>query len=139
MTEGYRDKPLLCPACSAPMQSQSTDLAIVDICGDCSGLWIDWFDGEIASVAASVGGLPPSHVSTHAGGMCPLCGVPLTAAPYADDAVELLRCGECAGAFVPRPLYDRLVLEGPPDDSDDESGVLARFVAWLRAHLGGRT
>lgn len=135
VTGDYRQKPLLCPACSAPMGSQQSELAIVDLCPDCNGLWIDWFDGEIASVAAGVGGLPPAHVPTRAGGACPVCAVPLALAPYGDDAVDILRCGECAGAFVPRASYERLVLEGPPGDPEDESGVLVRFVAWLKAHL----
>jgi Zn-finger nucleic acid-binding protein len=28
--------------------------AEVDVCGSCGGLWVDWFDGEVARVASEV-------------------------------------------------------------------------------------
>ena len=139
MTESYRDKPLLCPSCSTPMTSRQSELAVVDVCPDCNGLWVDWFDGEIATVAGSLDELPPAHVASRATGTCPLCATALVLLPYGDGAVEIFRCGECAGAFVPRRSFDHLVLEGPPSDPDeDEPSMIARFVAWLRAELGGR-
>ncbi len=137
MAASYRDKLLRCPTCSTPMRSQASELAVVDVCPDCSGLWIDWFDGEIASVASSVGDLPPTPAATKRGGACPLCALALVATPYGDDAVVVLRCGGCAGAFVPRDAFEQLVREGPPRDPDeDEGGLIAHIVAWLRAHIG---
>lgn len=137
MPAGYRDKVPSCPRCATPMRSQQSALAVVDICPDCSGLWIDWFDGEIAAVAGSLGGLPAGHAATSTGsGACPLCAVALVSAPYGDEAVVIERCGECAGAFIPRDAFEQLVREGPPSDPDeDEAGVIARIVGWLRAHI----
>jgi Zn-finger nucleic acid-binding protein len=90
------------------------------LCDRCEGLWLDWFDGEVHVIAASQeaarvergtplpqrSSLPPLGSAP-----CPRCTMPLGVELYrfpdaTDDelitGVELLRCPECAGAFVPR-------------------------------------
>jgi Zn-finger nucleic acid-binding protein len=105
------------------MRCEAVPSAEVDVCDSCGGLWVDWFDGEIHTVAAEAEALrvdrgtpPPGFmpVTTPAGrgsGGCPRCTRVLAPELYrfsdaTDDelvtGVELLRCSECAGSFVPR-------------------------------------
>ena len=92
--------------------------AEVDVCDACGGLWIDWFDGDIPTLAAEAEaarldrGTPiPSGPAMQAHGICPRCTKTLQADTFRFpdategeliDHVELLRCAECAGSFVPR-------------------------------------
>ncbi len=120
----YREGVTRCPACGELMRKGHTASAELDECAACEGLWLDWFDGEIHTVAveheaarlergtplsgpASRPSAPPEPASTS----CPRCTRPLVVELYRFvDAkekelvtgVELLRCPECAGAFVPR-------------------------------------
>lgn len=114
------------------MRSQPIPSAEIDICDACGGLWVDWFDGEIHTLAAEAeearerGGWGPRTATSGAAGSgqcsghCPRCRRPLSAElhRFSDaregelvDGVELFRCPDCAGSFVPRPsahlLLDR--------------------------------
>lgn len=109
------------------MRQEPVPSAEVDVCDACGGLWIDWFDGDIPTLAAEAEearasrGTPiPSRPASPGHGSCPRCTRPLhadtfhfpeAAAGDLIDHVELLRCEECAGSFVPRPsahlLLDR--------------------------------
>src|SRR6185369_3575961 len=106
----------------------------VEACDSCGGLWVDWFDGELQSLAVEAeaarverGAPPPAvrlvgpaetraHEST-----CPHCTRALVQELFRfsdaiDDelvpGVELLRCPECVGSFIPRSsahlLLDRV-------------------------------
>jgi Zn-finger nucleic acid-binding protein len=116
------------------MRAEPVPSAEVDVCDHCGGLWVDWFDGEIVTLAAEAEaarvdrGTPPpglgqSAIDARGGGTntCPRCTRELLpelfrfpdAAPDELVAgVELRRCAECAGSFVPRPsahlLLDRV-------------------------------
>jgi Zn-finger nucleic acid-binding protein len=112
------------------MRCQSVPSAEIDVCDACDGLWVDWFDGEIHTVAAEVAARRELGARTHRSsrapiGTCPRCRQALRAElhrfPDARegelvDGVELYRCPECAGSFVPRGsahlLLDR-ALEPP--------------------------
>ena len=116
----YRGAVLRCPACGAPMRAEPTRTAEAQVCDVCDGLWIDWFEGEVGAIAvekeaarARRGTPLPSRASQPPSGTgaCPHCARALGAELYRfadakDDelitGVELLRCPECAGAFVPR-------------------------------------
>ena len=113
------------------MTIEQLDEADVDVCNACQGVWIDWFDGELRAVATEtvrkeLVGRPTDPGSARnepaATGACPRCTRQLVAEKYvvaeivpsssADSAagpsrinrteIDLLRCGECAGAFVTR-------------------------------------
>ncbi len=102
------------------MHAAVTRSAELEVCDACEGLWLDWFDGEVATVAVEHeaarierGSSNPSRPSPPTGGSraCPRCTRALVTELYrfedaTDDelitGVELLRCPECAGAFVPR-------------------------------------
>lgn len=116
----YRGGVVRCPACGEPMRAEPTSTAEPQVCDACDGLWVDWFDGEVDAIAIEKEaarrerGTPlPSRPSqpTTGTGACPRCARSLVAELYrfadaTDDelitGVELLRCPECAGAFVPR-------------------------------------
>jgi Zn-finger nucleic acid-binding protein len=112
------------------MRAEAVVSAEVDVCDACEGLWVDWFDGEIQTLAAEAEAarldrgspLPrPPPAAGAALGACPRCTKALAAERYrfADASgdelvadVDLFRCPECAGSFVPRSsahlLLDRV-------------------------------
>ena len=117
----YRDGTIRCPGCSEIMRQEpcpTNASAEVDVCDACGGLWIDWFDGDIPTLAAEAEaarvdrGTPIPKGPVNAGnGTCPRCLRALRADTFRFpdaspdeliDHVELLRCEECAGSFVPR-------------------------------------
>jgi Zn-finger nucleic acid-binding protein len=121
------------------MRAEAVVSAEIDVCDACEGLWVDWFDGEIQTLAAEaeaaridrgsplphqrpvLSPAPPSVDVDAPLGACPRCTKSLFAERYrfADASgdelvadVDLLRCPECAGSFVPRSsahlLLDRV-------------------------------
>lgn len=127
----YRGSTVRCPGCGHPMRSEAVPSAEVDVCDTCGGLWVDWFDGEVHTLAAEAeaarvdrGTPPPGMLGEPPKGgtsSCPRCMRALTSELYrfkdaSEDelltGVELLRCAECAGSFVPRAsahlLLDRV-------------------------------
>ncbi len=119
-SDAYRLAVLRCPACAEPMRREITPSAELEVCDACEGLWIDWFDGEVSTVAVEAEaarvdrGTPlPKRISGEIAGSraCPRCHHSLAPELYRftdakhDDpigGVEVLRCADCAGAFVPR-------------------------------------
>lgn len=138
---GYRGVAIRCPGCGDPMSVLPLAEADIDVCPTCSGIWIDWFDGEIGAVArdirlatqrAPVPG-PTSSLRNEAiaiGG-CPRCqGVQLVVERYVlrhqpggpgaktesqETGAELLRCEHCAGSFVSATSADTLA-RLPPEE-----------------------
>lgn len=122
----YRGVTVRCPGCAAPMRCEAVPSAEIDVCDACGGLWVDWFDGDVHTVAAEAeaarAGVPaPVPAPAGGSGACPRCARALQLEMYRfTDAterelitgVELLRCPECAGSFVPRSsahlLLDRV-------------------------------
>ncbi|MDB4944261.1 MAG: hypothetical protein JWP97_3795 [Labilithrix sp.] len=133
------------------MHAEPTPQAESEVCDACGGTWIDWFDGEVHAIAAeqeavrAARGVPlPGRASQpNAGtGACPRCTRALVPElyPFPDttgtellDGVDLLRCPDCAGAFVPRGsahlLLDRLHEPRAP-------GALEALVQLVRQLLG---
>lgn len=126
----YRGMTVRCPGCGDAMRCEAVPSAELDVCDPCGGLWVDWFDGEVHALAVEAeaaridrGESAPasSHGQARGSGACPRCQRPLTLELYrfsdaSDDefvtGVELQRCPECAGCFVPRAsahlLLDRV-------------------------------
>ncbi|CAN5924579.1 hypothetical protein BH11MYX4_BH11MYX4_66890 [soil metagenome] len=116
----YRGGVIRCPWCGDLMRAEPTRTSEPQVCDGCDGLWIDWFEGEVSAIAVEKEAarvqrgtpLPSRPSRPPAGtGACPHCARALVAELYRfadakDDelitGVELLRCPECAGAFVPR-------------------------------------
>ena len=119
-SDAYRLAVLRCPVCAEPMRREIMPSAELEVCDACEGLWIDWFDGDVSTVAVEAEAarvdrgtpLPKRAVPPVAGSRaCPRCQHGLAAELYRfsdakhDDligGVEVLRCSDCAGAFVPR-------------------------------------
>lgn len=121
------------------MSREAVAGAEADLCATCGGIWIDWFDGDVRAVARTVivegitgrRGDPDSLRSeARAIGACPRCARQLVSERYVaktmarsgaavvrtatDTGAELLRCEECAGAFVSRTSAE--VLAALPAD-----------------------
>jgi len=99
------------------MRAESVPSAEVDVCDACGGLWIDWFDGDVPTLAAETEavrverGTPVPAIAGQLSGACPRCARALAPDVYRfPDTqpgdlivhVDLLRCEECAGSFVSR-------------------------------------
>jgi hypothetical protein len=151
----YRTSAAICPSCGVLMEERRVVEALVDVCPTCLGLWIDWFDGDIAHLTREAGS-PPVYApaSGKAGeGKCPRCTVALTAepllsAPETERASlpphrpppTVYRCSDCAGAFVPRAAAEEIIALGlaTAREPDAPPGVLDRLLAVLRALVGAR-
>ncbi|MEO8876166.1 MAG: zf-TFIIB domain-containing protein [Polyangiaceae bacterium] len=141
---GYRDAPALCPLCAIMMTEKNLFDAVVDVCGDCHGVWVDWFDGDLGHVveqvsADSARGSASTHIGP-SGGACPKCQAKLAPEDRA-DGVHLLRCGDCGGAFVPRASFMPLIAlshQEPEILAQKSPSVFARLVAVLNSLLSGK-
>lgn len=149
--EAYRGLVVRCPGCGEPMRAEPVPSAEVDVCDACGGLWIDWFDGDVSTLAAEAEaarvdrGTPiPSGPPVGGSGICPRCVRQLVADDYKFpdaqegeliDHVELLRCTECAGSFVSRSsahlLLDRT-------QSPRSVGLWHALVEYLKQLVKGR-
>ena len=161
---GYRGMALRCPGCAEAMSPEVVGDAEVDVCTSCGGIWVDWFDGELRKVARKVLASEadrasrlsaPSALSERvATGACPRCLRQLVAERYVVHAPEgdqptgatLLRCEECAGAYVSRDSAELLATlpanEPPPPSVDGEASVLTTsrwqaFAGLLKRLRGG--
>lgn len=141
---GYRDAPALCPTCAVMMAEKNLCEAVVDVCGDCHGVWVDWFDGDLGHVIEQVSSDDPSSATpgreTQKSGACPKCQARLVAEDR-EDGVSLLRCGDCGGAFVPRSSFMPLIAmahKEPKISAENSPSVFARLVAILHSLLSGK-
>ena len=138
MTEHYRARALPCPLCAGMLEERATHASAVDVCTDCHGVWIDWFDGEITTVAGHVAperlrGAPAPATPGRARS-CPRCNRGLEAEPFRERGPEILRCPDCAGVFIPQSALAEVVAMGPPEDRPHtaEPSVWSRLVDALR-------
>lgn len=102
------------------MVAHPLDACDIDVCEACGALWIDWLDGELASVAAEAleaVGAPTVTADVPAPGAlpgaCPRCRSGLTHERFAVEGavgtVALWRCGQCFGVQAARAEAERLV------------------------------
>jgi Zn-finger nucleic acid-binding protein len=103
--------------------------ATIDLCRKCGGVWLDWEDGDFASIAREVPPAAAREIPRSGPGACPRCNRPLAVEVFRDTA-EVLRCAECAGAFVPYASIGKIA-ESTPADARDEQNVDEESV-WLR-------
>lgn len=132
----YRSSAPLCPVCHEAMSEQSLTAAgaSVDACERCGGVWFDWEDGDFAVLAREV---PPAGArEMPAGdlGACPRCNGALGVEVF-QGAAEVLRCGGCAGAFVPYPSIGKIAASTPAEDREAPAveGFWARLAAAVRS------
>ncbi len=133
---GYREAALPCPGCGALMEPHDVSDSVIDVCPACAGIWVDWFDGDLAQM---VRGAPLARSASAAEARgeqgCPRCRRPLAAERYLGTRAEVLRCADCAGAFVPRDATQAIATAeaAPPPGADD---AWPRLVRVLRRWLG---
>ncbi|MCA9624877.1 MAG: zf-TFIIB domain-containing protein [Myxococcales bacterium] len=120
----YRSTALRCPACDEILEEQLRGQTQVDICPRCQGLYLDWHDGEIATVVDEVGSLPRPRGGVDGGRWeCPHCAVPMDYEAIEERDVTIRRCGTCAGVFLTRQAFDLLSPVPEPPDDEEPAGV----------------
>jgi Zn-finger nucleic acid-binding protein len=145
VSTGYREPHPRCPACSGellPRELAQDPASVVDVCRDCAGIWVDWFDGELTGIARDTGAAKAPPPSAPAGKTltpsCPRCRRPLHEERYRDGAPVILRCGECAGAFVPRASAQAIASLSPEEGrvEGDDTGFFGKLIERVRQALG---
>ena len=119
------------------MESRAIDDGAIEVCPDCKGLWVDWFDGELTHIAEETAplSLPTRPVPEGEALACPVCQRTLGRERHAAGEAWIWRCGDCAGSFVPRGSFESLVSADEPSPPSAPS-PLVRLIAALRALLG---
>lgn len=129
----YRTSQAMCPGCGTLMTARLAGPAEIDVCPQCLGIWVDWFDGALAKVAHDAsfeGGLLEIGTPSVGGNsICPRCTRKLHMEVL--HKTYLQRCGECAGTFVPRVAFDELVLHPEPEPKKEPT-ALDRLLAAIR-------
>ncbi len=143
--QGYRDLAIRCPGCAEPMTVRPGRDGDLDLCTACGGVWLDWFDGEVRTVAnelaatqaasSPVASADPSALRNEerATGACPRCATQLVIERHAGTGAELRRCEHCAGVFL-SAISKSLLAVLPPEPDRVEGGAGAkgaRGVGWL--------
>ncbi|MEP7119689.1 MAG: zf-TFIIB domain-containing protein [Byssovorax sp.] len=141
----YRTSAPLCPTCREPLAPHTfhEENAVVDLCARCGGVWIDWEDGDFTALARRVPPAPACELPTNGKGSCPRCNGQLAVEVFLDVA-EVLRCTDCAGAFLPYASIGKIAASTPADarvdpresqvpDEDESNGLWSRAAARLRA------
>jgi Zn-finger nucleic acid-binding protein len=109
-------------------------------CETCGGIWFDWFDGELTSLARRARAVgpqarPPDEARVRER-TCPRCLDPLEADTVHD--IQVLRCGSCAGVFVDRAAAESLAhIRAATSPEENKADPLARLAAWLKDLMFG--
>ena len=115
--------------------------AEVDVCPECSGVWLDWMDGEVSLVSRRIGPLPAAHPAHSAAAhwLCPCCKTELYDQAAAAGGPLVHRCGDCAGTFVPLGTLQELARAEPASavTSPGQASTLARMLDTLHRWLFG--
>lgn len=134
MSTQYRSAPPPCPLCGSSMEDHAASDAVVDVCSDCHAVWIDWFDGDIATVAGDVHvskAIPANVTDKHP---CPRCRTELVSERLYQTGPYIFRCADCSGVLVPSAVIDEVVALGPSEQRGEplDAGPLARMLSKLR-------
>jgi len=135
MNEQYRLAAPQCPLCAGLLEEKPTPGAVVDVCADCHAVWIDWFDGDLATVAAEVRVRPALPAGHQGRKVCPRCQEDLRSEKLRGHGPSVFRCGGCQGVLVPSAVLSEVVEMGPADEASAEAapeGLVARTVAAIR-------
>ncbi|MDI1437037.1 MULTISPECIES: zf-TFIIB domain-containing protein [Polyangium] len=136
MSEQYRLASPQCPLCAGLLQERPTPGAVVDVCADCHAVWIDWFDGDVSSVASAVEVRPAVPQARPGARTCPRCRDTLAPEHLRGHGPEILRCPGCAGVLIPSTMLAEVVALGPIEDTSPptpEEGLFRRMLNAIRA------
>ncbi len=132
----YRETSLTCPGCREALAETYVGDALIDVCGACGGIWVDWFDGDLVVMVRGAPDVPEARLPEQRGSeACPRCKRPLEVERYLESNGEVLRCGDCAGAFVPRASV-RALVGLVPEREPEEKDALRKLILVLRRWLG---
>lgn len=138
MSQQYRSMPPPCPLCESTMEDRAAADAVVDVCTACNAVWIDWFDGDVATVAGEIDVVKtiPAHVSDKH--PCPRCRTELVSERLYQTGPFVYRCHDCSGVLVPSAALADVVAVGPADRRGEslENGTFDRMIAKLRKVFG---
>jgi Zn-finger nucleic acid-binding protein len=141
MSNQYRVTQPPCPFCGGTMEDRAASDAVVDVCTECHAVWIDWFDGDIATVASDVQVTKtiPARVSDKH--PCPRCRIELVSEKLYETGPYVYRCSDCSGVLIPSAVLDEVVALGPAEQHLDteDTGPLGRALAKLRRVFGAAT
>lgn len=130
----YREHALPCPGCGGVLEPQQVGEAIIDVCPACGGIWVDWFDGELDEMVRGAPAVAAGRGEGAGKGECPRCNAPLAGELHLDGVTKIRRCGDCAGAFVPRDaakaIVDAVSAPPAPDALSRLAAVLQRWFGW---------
>jgi Zn-finger nucleic acid-binding protein len=133
----YREASLGCSGCGAALEPQEVETAVIDVCPTCGGIWVDWFDGDLVQLVRGAPAIEVTLPERQGTGACPRCHRPLAWERYQDSRAEILRCADCAGAFVPRSsmqaiasLAGPFAARAPLDPLSKLALVLQRWLGW---------
>ena len=93
---------LTCPGCRQEMTESTSSGVFVDLCPQCSGLWLD--GGEFEKLG---GELPKGGVCYGGDRRCPRCDAPMEVRP--SKVAELDLCPRCHGMYLDRSELSLLV------------------------------
>lgn len=140
----YRHSALRCPGCGAALDSIAVGDSLVEVCRECRGLFLDWFDGEPRALASAL--VPPvddvwvGPEPARVAGPCPRCAVRLDVELFEGRGPYVHRCGACAGVFVDEASVHLLASTAAPDPAKDPpTGPLASLLAAVRGALRALT
>lgn len=134
MSEQYRLPVPQCPLCGGLLEQRSAADAIVDVCADCHAVWIDWFDGDLSTVAAEVrvkNRIPESRAGDK---RCPRCRAELGDERLRGHGPSVLRCASCAGVLVPSAIIAEVAAMDPIGaETAPDQGLLDRLFTSIRS------
>jgi hypothetical protein len=101
-------------------------------------IWVDWFDGDLVQMVRGAPRVYGARLPDRPGrGDCPRCHRALADERYHDSTVDVRRCADCAGVFVPRSsvgavarLAEAAAPEAPRDALSKLALVLQRWLGW---------
>lgn len=137
----YRSESLQCPTCPDLLRAIPLGGVIVDVCDGCGGVWFDWFDGDVPSLAVEISqqARAPSGAPAEGCLACPRCGVALHDESFQGQGPGVLRCPSCQGIFVPHgALAPLAALASLPEDAPRDTSFWSRLWLALRGLLAGR-
>jgi Zn-finger nucleic acid-binding protein len=110
----YREDVARCPRCAVDMEAIPVGEETIDACPRCGGVWLDWYDGDVAVLVEGLGRPPRGPVGGPAERpTCPRCRMALTAEDARGETL-VWRCRGCAGTFVPEESFAGVTAPDPP-------------------------
>jgi Zn-finger nucleic acid-binding protein len=138
VVSGFREASQRCPGCATVLDAIELRAALVERCPACAGVWIDWFDGNLGSVARQLDDQPGRGGGGQGTLACPRCQRSLVPELVPGPGAHVFwRCPECAGSFVPHASLEELAVAALRQEAAEQRRSLRqRLAAALRELLG---